>query len=278
MKIKIITNTFQKYHRQDVAVQSWIHLTSLFSDIEIINLQFSDETENSFYPELTTRYVLDDNSTKFISESTKKLPCLNEMFLKALAEDCEYFIITNSDVIIMPSLIEYIRNKKLSAMACSRLDIEDIDSYQEVLDKNLKPVRWEPAGFDVFVFQKEWAVKHQQYFKSTYFLGKPKFDVVWAGYIKTFGDNSPLGNQYPPYCFHIHHGNSSCYLESVEKDWNHNLLKNNPMDALMHNIMVLHLKMNLLNRTPWGAFLNIPEQETKLEKEFFEILNVYNTD
>ena len=278
MKIKIITNTFQKYHRQDVAVQSWTHLTRLFPNIEIVNLQFSDETDIKFYPELSTLYVLDDSSKTLISDATKKLPCLNEMFSQGLSQDCEYFIITNSDVIIMPNLIEYIQNNKPSAMACSRLDVEDINSYQDVLDKNLKPVRWEPAGFDVFVFKKEWADKHRNYFTTPYFLGKPKFDVVWAGYMKIFGDNSPLGNQYPPYCFHIHHGNSACYLECAEKDWNHGLLKKYPLDALMHNIMVLHLKMNLLKRTPWGAFLSIPEQEKNFEKEFFEILNAYNTD
>lgn len=278
MKIKIITNTFEKYHRQDVAVQSWLHLQKLFPEIEIINLQFADETDKKYYPELDTKYVLNHSSQTILTNSTKKLPLVSEIFQHSITEDCDYFIITNSDVIIMPNLIETIVQNRPKAMACSRLDIEDIYSYQEVINRNVKPVRWEPAGFDVFIFQKEWAEKYKQYFSSQYFLGKPKFDVVWAGYIKIFGDNSPLGNQYPPHCFHIHHGNSSCYIECVEMDWNHKLLETNHIDALMRNILLLHLKMNLIKRTPWGSFLNIPKEETTFEKDFFETLNVHNHD
>lgn len=280
MKIKIITNTFEKYHRQDVAVQSWLHLQKLFPEIEIINLQFADETDKNYYPELNTKYMLKHSSQTMLTNSTKKLPLVNEIFQHSIMEDCDYFIITNSDVIIMPNLIETIIQNKPKAKACSRLDIEDIESYDSVINKEIKPVRWEPAGYDTFVFNKQWAVENKLCFAFPFFLGKPKFDVVWAGYIKIYGDNTPLGNQYPPHCFHIHHGNSSCYTECPEKDWNHSLLEKMKITEalLVYNIMVLYLKQNLLKRTPWGSFLNIPEDEKKIEKEFFEVLSIHNPD
>jgi hypothetical protein len=280
MKIKIITNTFNDYHRQKVAVDSWLHLKNLYPEMEVINLQFFDEQEqfSNFYPDLTTKFLLRQSSQSYLGSSEKKLPLVRDLFNAGVNEDCEYFITTNSDVIIMPSLIEYIQNKKPDAMACSRLDIEEISSFQSIVDQKVVPVRWEPAGFDTFVFKKEWAVKNKHLFQNPYFLGKPKYDVVWAGYMKIFGDNTPLGNDYPPYCFHIHHGNSACYLECIEKDWNHAILRDEHLDCLMHNIMVLHLKTNLLKRTPWGAFLNIQNEEKQVEKDFFDILNIHNID
>jgi hypothetical protein len=53
MKIKIITNTFNDYHRQKVAVDSWLHLKNLYPEMEVINLQFFDEQEqfSNFYPD-----------------------------------------------------------------------------------------------------------------------------------------------------------------------------------------------------------------------------------
>jgi len=42
MKIVIGTNTFGKYHRQDVAVESWKHL----SDVKLVNVQFEDEKDS----------------------------------------------------------------------------------------------------------------------------------------------------------------------------------------------------------------------------------------
>ena len=278
--MKIISNTFDNYNRQTVAVDSWRYLKNLYPEIEIINLQFKDEENeyHNFYPDLTTKFSIVESSKTLLPNAEKKLPCVRDLFNAGIEEDCEYFITTNADVIIMPSLIDYIKNNKPDAMACSRLDIEEIDSFQRILDRTVKPVRWEPAGYDTFVFKKEWAVKNKQYFQNPYFIGKPKYDVVWAGYMKIFGDNTPLGNGYPPFCFHIHHGNSSCYLESVEKDWNHGILKTEHLDCLMHNIMVLHLKMNLLKRTPWGSFLNISDNERKFEKDFFETLSIHNPD
>lgn len=276
MKIKIITNTFRQYHRQDVAVESWTHLTKLYGNLEVINYQFMDEEHDysNFYNNLNTKFCLTKSSKDLIKSSDKKLPCMSEIFKNALTEECDYFIITNSDVIIMPILIQYIMDQEPQAMACSRLDIEDIKSYDSIIQQKITPVRWEIAGFDTFVFNKTWAETHKEKFKTDYFLGKPKYDVVWAGNMKIYGDNTLLGNSYAPYCFHIHHGNESAILDCVEKTYNETQVLVEKHDNLMYNIMSLYLRLHLIKRTPFGSFINLVENEKDFEKNFFEILNV----
>lgn len=273
MKIKIITNTFGNYHRQNIAVDSWRLLRNEFPDnIELIDYQFISAPVTN-YPDLTVRAVLSDSKPD-IEGATKNLPYMNEIFENALKEDCDYFIITNSDVIIMPSLIRYILDRKPLAQASSRLDIEHIDSINSIINKQVRPVRYEIAGFDTFVFQKEWAEKNAALFETKYLMGKPLYDVVWAGYIKIYGGNEPLGNGFPPFCFHIHHGIGSVTESCPERDWNIGLTKANDRNILVCNAMVFNLLHNLTRRTPAGAFLNQTPEERVIEKAFFECMRI----
>lgn len=275
MKIALITNTFSDYLRQKIAVDSWIHLKSLYPDLQLINAQFSEDYNiPTPYPELETRYVL-SNTQKKIPNATKNLPLVKELFQCGIHTDAEYFIITNSDVIIMPSLIQTIIENKPVAWACSRLDIEPIDSFQRILDKNVKPVRYEIAGFDVYSFQKEWAINNIQLFSDDFVLGKPLWDVAWAGYCKIFGENFPIGNGFPPHCFHIHHGIGSVMQSCPERDWNIGVAKNTPMTTLMINAMVFNLTQNLMRRTPAGSFLIPKDNELVIEKVYFDCLNIH---
>ncbi len=278
MKIKIITNTFGRYKRQDIAVESWKHLRNMFNSeisVDIVDFQFEGETPNP-YEGIETRHVLAQSSQDMILLPTKKLPVVTEILHKGMELDYDYLIFTNSDVIIMPNLIEEIVNRNPKAIACSRLDIQDIDSFDNILQQKITPVRYEIAGFDTFVFQKEWIEEYYwKLFSSKYFLGKHLWDVVWAGYVKVFGDNQPLGNKYPPFCFHIHHGTAAVTTECPEKDWNTAAMKVNKMDIIMNNIMFYNLKKNLIRRTPWGGFINPQPDEISFEQEYFNILNIH---
>lgn len=277
MKIAILFNTFQAYHRQNVAVDSWRHLKKLFPDVvDLYNIQFKDEIGEfqNPYPDISVKYAL-SNSQEEIPGATKKLPFMNEMFNTGLDIDCDYFIITNSDVIIMPHLIEEIIAKKnIKAKAYSRLDIQEIDSFQRVLEQKVTPVRWEIAGYDSWTFDKKWAEENKKLFQTPYVMGKFLYDVVWAGYIKIYGGNEPLGNGYPPYCFHIWHGISAVTTECPEKDWNHDLTKENDLNTMMCNAMVFNLTENLVRRTPKGAFLVPASNERIMEKQFFDCMRI----
>jgi len=100
--------------------------------------------------------------------------------------------------------------------------------------------------------------------------------LTWAGYIKLFGNNAPIQNDYAPKCFHIHHGISSVTSECSERDWNEKTMKENVLDTLMNNVMFVHLKKNLVRRTPWGGFLVPTSDEKRIEQEFFDMLSVVN--
>jgi len=117
MKISIGTNTFQNFHRQNVAVESWYELRNKFG-INLYDFQFKDE-ENSFtkHYDLNTCFTL-NRSSKDILETNKKLPYVNDI-ISSLAniDDSDYFIFTNSDVIIMPSLIKEILAKQPECMS-----------------------------------------------------------------------------------------------------------------------------------------------------------------
>lgn len=276
MKINIIANTFSNYHRQNVAVDSWRNLKRLFPEnIEIFNFQFIDEesTYVDHYTDLTTKFVL-SNSQKDIPDAQKKLPFMNEMYSHALELEGEYFVITNSDVIIMPKLIEFILNEKPKALPCSRLDIQNIDHFNRIHAQQIIPVRYEIAGFDTFVFEKSWAVDHQHLFADKFLMGKFLYDVIWAGYMKVYGDNQPIGNGFPPYCFHIHHGTDAVTSDCPERDWNHARALSSDLNILMCNVMSFNLTQNLMRRTPYGAFMQQMPNERAIEKALFDNLNI----
>ena len=276
MKITIFTNTFNTYHRQDVAMDALQYICTRYKDnLEAFDLQFHDTISN--YPFLVSRNVLKDTKKEVGGE--KNLPMVSDIFKnshKITTElNADGFIIMNSDVIILPKLIDYLLDNKPKCMAFSRTDIEDVSDFEELLIKGAKFVRTEIAGYDVFYFSREWADDYGHFFEMDYLLGKPLFDNVWAGHIKLVGDNSPLGNDLPPYAVHIHHGISSVTTECPEKTWNEETLKLNALDNISHNVMFYHLKKNLLRRTPFGSFLNVAEGEKEFEKEFFDALNIH---
>ena len=275
MKILLGTNTFGNYKRQDIAVQSWKKLKEIFPDtVELMNIQFEDEMESFNDPYgIPVKYVLKRSSLNLVPNATKKLPLVNDIFAYLCAYSSDYFIFTNSDVIINKNLITYIMEKQPECFACSRLDIQEIDDFSELRTKAV-PVRWEIAGFDTFVFKKSWFLENQKLFND-YLLGKPEFDHVYAGIIKCFGDNTPLGNQYPPFCFHIHHGLSSVTTECPEREFNEKTMKTNPLDTFASRVVYFNLKYNLLQRKPWGSFLQYDVQEREREKRIFSAFNVH---
>jgi hypothetical protein len=273
MKITIGTNTYGNYDRQAIAVDSWNSLKNKFPNIvNVIDIQFKDE-EKTFKKnyELDTKFDLIRSSLNLFPNSQKKLPFVNDLIKIASSyteNDDDYFIFTNSDVIINSNLIKYIVDNKPECFACSRLDIHPISSFDN-LKAEIRLVRWEIAGFDTFVFKKSWYIKWAHLFND-YLLGRPEFDHVYAGIMKCYGDNTPFGNHYPPFCFHVHHGLASVMNDNQERQFNVNMMKDNPFDALVSRLVFYNLKTNLLRRSPMGAFINPAADEKEKETEFFK--------
>ena len=275
MKILLTTNTFKTYKRQDIAVQSYKKLKELFPDnVDLLNIQFKDEFQGYKDPYgVPLKFALGRSSLNVVKGATKKLPFVKDLFDVACENAEDYFIFTNSDVIINRNLIDYILLKQPECFACSRLDIQDnLNDFSE-LKERATAVRWEIAGFDTFIFKKSWYETYRHLFND-YLLGKPEFDHVYAGIMKCFGDNTPFGNQYPPFCFHIHHGMASVMEDTPERNFNVNSLKTNPLDSIVSRLVFFNLKHNLCRRTPWGAFLNYDDGERERERITFEAFNL----
>lgn len=276
--VTIVTNTYQKYHRQNVAVDSWVHLRSLFpKQLHIINFQFlGDHDFSDYYNQIQTSFYLERSSQTLEPHSIKKLPVLYDIIEAGFnMSNSEYVMYTNSDVILLPRIIEYIIKETPDCMACPRLDIQNVDSFQDILDSKVTPVRHEIAGYDVFCFQRQWWERNKQYFNHAFVIGKPLFDVDFAGLMVLFGNKYYIGNSFPAMALHIHHGTDSVTTDCPEKTWNEDIHKNNPLLQIANNVMFYNLQHNLCKRKPWGAFLQPQKNEREFQDTFFDCINIH---
>lgn len=278
--IKIISSTFGKHHRQDVAVDSWLHIKKMYPDVvDIINIQFAGEIEreNIPYPQLETKWVLSDST--ITTKGTKNLPLVHQMLFWA-SQQCDenrddvWFIWVNSDCIILPRMIDTIIKDKPDMKAFSRVDIHDVANFDEILNRGAKFVRMEPAGFDAVVFNDSWYRKNQALFENDFVIGRVLFDVYLAGIARLFGNPKDLlGNDLPPCLVHIWHETTS-HDDNVENEWNKSIVKNSNFVRLVVNIMHYHLQFNICRRKDWGAFLQLGEKEKQFENDYFQTMNV----
>jgi hypothetical protein len=277
--IAVITNTFGKYHRQNVAMQSLLNLKQKFPDnVYLFNLQFKDEEEtfDAHYEGIDTVHVLECSSESYIKNSEKKLPVISEIICKGfIISKCDYVVFVNSDVILLPGLIEKILKEEPDCMAGPRLEIEEINSFQDVLDENVKPIRTEIAGYDYFVFENKWFSKYKKHFISKFVIGKPFFDVVIAGLMVIFGEKCIISNSYPMFALHMFHGNAAVTSECPEKKHNEDIFRKNHLFRIADNIIYFNLQYNLCKRKPWGAFLQPQENEQQIQKTFFDAMNIH---
>lgn len=273
MKITIGCSTFGSSSRQRIAIQSWQRLERKFNDVNIINVQFNDSSTALDQAHsiktcgLDTIYTL-NRSSEQIKGSVRKLPFINDIISSISQQDCDYFIFTNSDVIINPNLIRYIQGEQPVAFACSRMDIGHIQSFDDILNKNVVPHRTEIAGFDTFVFKNTWYKKHQHLFND-YLVGMPYWDQVYAMLMKLFGRNDSFGNKNPPFCFHVKHPIQWGDREAPERIHNHEMMVDNELDLHAWRLFDKYLTQELMRRTPNGIFINPLQNEEAFEKQYF---------
>ena len=262
MKIVIGTNYFGTYHRQTIAQQSLLKLKRIFGDIlKLIDFQFKDETDTHTPVDgFDTQFVL-SRSSKDIPGATKKLPFVDEILAHLTLIDCDYFVFTNSDVIISDRLIYEILQNKIEARPYSRLDIQNINN----LEDPLVPVRWEIAGFDTFVFRRDWLKQHGMLFHS-YLMGKPYYDLAYASKMLIHGGGI-IGNKNPAVCLHIHHGINAVTEECSEKEYNKDQYRLYDQDT--SNILSHYIRKHLFTRKPNGQFLLVPPNEEAEEAAYF---------
>jgi len=265
VKIVIGTNTFGRYNRQNISVDSFVYLTKQFDCVDFVDVQFNNMISKY---DVKCHDVLTRSSKDVISGSTKQLPFVNDILNHLSQIECDYFIYVNSDVILNPNIIKYIMNNNPDSFCCSRVDIADVTSFQQVIDKKVTALRYEIAGFDVFVFKRDWYLRNNDLFDD-FLVGQPCWDQCYAMIVKLFAGGHKIGNKFPPYCFHIQHAPTwQTDTQAPERVYNHKIA-NKPLNRLTFNIFDKYLKSVLLRRTPAGAFMNIPEDEDRYESTFF---------
>lgn len=266
-KIIIGFNSFNPTDRHVVALESWMHLRDNEHITDVVDVQFAGECNHEH---VTTVAELDRDSSQFVNKSTKRLPVVRDILDILANQPCDYFIFTNSDVIVNKNLIKHINKHKPTAMSCSRMNIKPIESFDRVLSRQIVPTKYEIAGFDTFVFQRDWYLNNRSIFNE-YLVGMPVWDVVYAGMIKLFAGNHPLGNQNPPFCFHVEHDMTwQTDTNAPERVWNRELLKNSHLDKLVFSIFDRHIVDVLIKRQPPGSFMVPNVNEASIEQAYFD--------
>jgi hypothetical protein len=259
-KIALAVNTFETdVNRFKVANESYERLNEL-DELDVYDIQ-----EPGITGKFNTVDTLKRTSRDSIEGSTKKLPFVNDLFNIAADLDYEYFIVTNADVMISPRLIKHILDNNITAMSCSRLDVQPVKNIND----NMKPVRWEVAGHDTFCFNTDWFKKYSILFED-FLLGKPVYDQHYAALMKIFGNNDSFGNKNPAFCLHEHHGISAVTTKDAEQKYNFDQYNNSELAQTYKHVWDDYLQEVFLNRLPWMSFLKETENEEEVERNFFK--------
>ena len=260
MKIALAVNTFDTdLNRFKIANQSYEVLDSMDS-VDVFDIQLP-----SVKGKFKTVDRLPRVSSQIIPNSTKDLPFVNDLFNIAADLDYDYFIVTNADVMISPRLIDHILEKNITALPCSRLDVHPVKDIKQ----DMKPVRWEIAGFDTFCFKTDWYKEHSGLFKD-YLMGKPYYDHHYATLMKVFGNNDIIGNKNPAFCLHEHHGMAAVTTQDVEQNFNKMQYNNSTLVQKYKSIWDDFFEQHLLKRKPWGSFRHEIENEAEIEHNHFD--------
>ena len=271
MKIVIGFNSFSPGTSQYISLDSWKYLVNEGFVNDIYDLQFADEQIIN-HDSVITDFCLKRSSQDLLTGSVKKLPVVRDAFdaLSDKIEPDDYFIFTNNDIIINKNLIKHIIEQKPECFACSRVNIQHINSFNDIKQRKVTPIKYEIYGFDTFIVKKRWWIANQHIFND-YLLGMPVYDSVFACLMKIFGGNHDFGNDTPPFCFHIDHDPTwQLNGDAPERRYNHNVCENNHLDRLCFNILGYWNKSYLIRREPVGRFFNKITNEKKLESSFFE--------
>lgn len=265
MKISIGTNYFGQNERQDIARQTHSVIQKKYPNVKMYNIQFADDAEN-WNPDNTIENIHEykRSSKDILPNYDKKLPFVRDGFDILSKTDCDVFVYINSDILITDRLIKYILSTPdLQATTSQRLDIKPINN----LNEPILAERFEVAGFDTFIFNKQWYLKHRVLFED-FLLGKVYFDHAYAAIIKIFGGNHKILNYLPNHTAHIFHGHQS----HIDDDGNfHN--KKTYENSLFKNLFYIwddFFRYFLLKRPPMGRFINMLDGEIDLEKKHFE--------
>jgi hypothetical protein len=218
-------NDKQRTELQQLCINRITDLRTM--DIVPLNICFSDEVIN--HTGWTTAEVLSE-SARNLNIPGKQEPLANDLFYAAKADilniqykrkpfvnhlfnaaadwakqhDINWFIISNSDILFTPALIDEVRKLLqygLETVAISRNDIDRIDHTKGLISSRLTL-----NGFDVFVCQTAWYNNNRDRFQP-YIFGERAWDQAYAAIMACHSR------------FHIFYTNGLCYHFKHEVGW-----------------------------------------------------------
>lgn len=258
-KIALGVNTFHtNLNRFKLANASYEKLSQR-ADVDVFDIQ-----QPGVVGKFKTIDKLNRTCRDVVQGSTKTLPFVNDLFNILCEEDYDYFIITNADVMISPRLIKHILEEDITALPCSRLDVQPVSNITD----SMIPVRWEIGGFDTFCFKTEWYRNHSWLFED-FIQGRPWYDHHYASLMKVFGNNDIIANKNPAMCLHEHHGWDSCVEGNPEYEFNLKQFRNSPFKKygyVWDNYFADILKPG---RQPWMRFTTEIPDESRVERDYF---------
>ncbi len=263
MKICIGLNLYKNEHRNKLCLDSLYKLQKKFN-IDIYNLQFINNTNIKDVDHVSTFNCLIRKSGDLVPNSlNQNLPTMFEMFDNLSKLNYDYFIYTNSDIIISDRYIQTIQSNKFDCYPASRLAINNIESINST---NIVPSHYQVAGFDTFAVKTEWWNCFKHLFPD-YILGMPAWDVHYATVMMLYG-NSMLCNKWPPNIFHIIHESPWVSDNTIpERQYCENLFFQT--NKKIANIWNSYLFNVLLKRS--NNYYEEMPNELELEKEYFNL-------
>jgi hypothetical protein len=254
MKISIGINIHGSYRRQDQCIFVLKKLKQKYENIKLYNITFQHdlnmEKEFIHLPFLRKK-------AKNVTNSTSNKPIAKEFFDILSDTECDYFLFLNSDVLLTEKVIKKITDE-YETYCFSRTDVISTEKLE-----NIVPWRIEIAGFDVWGVKKEWWIKNSNLFDD-YIYAEHLWDVDFA--LTMFNNSTCI--LYNKENLVIHEKHELNWNESSpEATYNSKIWDQKPYSKNWHEFIY----KNLINRQPYGRFLEPLTNELELEQKLLKV-------
>lgn len=256
MKIAIGINIFNSNKRQDLCIEVLKKLKNKFHQIELYNITFKDDLNN--HSEFIHLPLLHKTAKDIIKNSKSKKPTTKQFFDILSNQDSDYFIFLNSDILLSPKFIDLILKQEYETYCVSRHDTLPIESINEIV-----PYRIEIAGFDVWAIKNNWWRTNHHHFDD-YVYAEHLWDVAYT--LTMYNHSACLICNKEFYAAHEKH-DLNWNEESLEAKYNTSLWEKTPYGPNWKEFIY----NNLINRLPYGQFLQPLYNEIELEKRYLKI-------
>jgi hypothetical protein len=285
MKIAIGINAFKPYdklnHREMLCIESLQKLKQKFKNVELYIITFEEDQiaydgfttinklkkkSNTVVKEyfkqahLSQEYSLREND---INSNKRELPIVNEIFDVMSDIDSDYFLFTNSDIIISDRFIKHI-TAEYECYPSSKACISNIKSLDETPVADAYSVH----GFDAFAIKNSTWKRVTKSLKQ-FILGHNYWDTYFFTMLNCLCKCKNL-NKLPFVSFHINHDGCSSDKAFVENYYTEDVFRRDPIvNRIWWNYVFNVLeKRPTVNNCRWYQPF---ENEVELEQHYFKL-------